>query len=69
MGDVVLILGRIQTTEKLIATIYVVSIDAGAANAHQELPFSQVFRVIHASGVPEDNILINTTSDSFARVR
>ncbi|KAL5119409.1 hypothetical protein ACEQ8H_002678 [Pleosporales sp. CAS-2024a] len=69
------ILDRVKTMEKLGASIYSVAIDIGADDAHQRLldalerlSLPPVLGVIHASGVLEDNLLVDTTSDSFERV-
>ncbi|KAH5774382.1 mellein synthase [Parastagonospora nodorum] len=69
------ILERVKAMEKTGASIYFVSLDIGAADAHQQLLFAlerlslpPVLGVIHASGVLEDSLLVDTTSDSFARV-
>lgn len=74
-GTMASIIKRIQAMEKLGLTVHVVSTDIGAANAHEQLldaldrlSLPPVLGVVHASGVLEDNLLINTTSDSFARV-
>jgi 6-methylsalicylic acid synthase len=69
------VLERIQTMERLGASIHVVSLDIGAEDAHEQLldalkrlSLPPVLGVIHASGVLEDSLLIGTTADSFARV-
>ncbi|KAH7092165.1 hypothetical protein FB567DRAFT_434875 [Paraphoma chrysanthemicola] len=69
------ILRRVQAMENLGASIHVISVDIGAENAHktllvamERLSLPPVLGVIHASGVLEDSLLIETTSDSFARV-
>jgi 6-methylsalicylic acid synthase len=69
------ILKRVQAMENAGASIHVVSVDIGAENAHktllaaiERLSLPPVLGVIHASGVLEDSLLIETTSDSFARV-
>jgi 6-methylsalicylic acid synthase len=69
------ILDRVRAMESLGATIHVVSIDIGAVDAHEKLlvaiehlSLPPVLGVVHASGVLEDSLLIETTLDSFARV-
>ncbi|KAK7990516.1 hypothetical protein PG990_014796 [Apiospora arundinis] len=69
------ILRRIQAMEDRGASIHVVPLDIGAADAHDRLlgaldrlSLPPVKGVIHASGVLEDSLLSETTEDSFARV-
>jgi 6-methylsalicylic acid synthase len=69
------ILNRIRAMERLGASIHVISIDIGAEDAHiklfgalEHLSLPPVLGVIHASVILEDSLLIETTSDSFARV-
>jgi 6-methylsalicylic acid synthase len=69
------ILSRIQAMEKLGTSIHVLPLDIGQENAHEQLTealdrlsLPPVLGVIHASGVLEDSLLIETSSDSFARV-
>ncbi|KAI5868234.1 acyl transferase domain-containing protein [Durotheca rogersii] len=69
------VLGRIQAMESLGASIHVISFDVGAGDAHKQLldaldrlALPPVLGVIHASGVLEDSLLVETTADSFARV-
>ncbi|KAH8201684.1 hypothetical protein TruAng_004122 [Truncatella angustata] len=69
------ILTRIQAMESLGATIHVISLDVGKADAHEKLleildrlSLPPVLGVIHASGVLEDSLLVDTTADSFERV-
>jgi 6-methylsalicylic acid synthase len=69
------ILDRVRAMESLGATIHVVSIDIGAVDAHEKLlvaiehlSLPPVLGVVHASGVLEDSLLIETTLDSFAHV-
>ncbi|KAJ3782081.1 acyl transferase domain-containing protein [Lentinula aff. detonsa] len=66
---------RIQEFESLGATIYAVSLDISAPDASDKLlsaidslSLPQVLGVIHASGVLEDSLLLETTRDSFGRV-
>jgi 6-methylsalicylic acid synthase len=61
--------------ESLGASIHVIPIDIGAEDAHlklldalERLSLPSVLGVIHASGVLEHSLLIEATSDSFARV-
>jgi 6-methylsalicylic acid synthase len=65
----------VQATESLGASIHVISVDIGAEDAHKKLLLAlehlslpPVLGVIHASGILEDSLLIETTLDSFARV-
>jgi len=69
------VLARIRAMESLGASIHVVSLDIGVQTAHEQLinaldrlSLPPVLGVIHASGVLEDSLLIDTASDSFARV-
>ncbi|KAF2844909.1 ketoacyl-synt-domain-containing protein [Plenodomus tracheiphilus IPT5] len=69
------ILDRIRAMEDLGASIHVIPLDIGAGNADElliealdRLSLPAVLGVIHASGILEDNLLMETTSDSFARV-
>jgi 6-methylsalicylic acid synthase len=69
------ILSRVQAMENLGASIHVIPLDIGAEDAHEKLlnaldslSLPPVLGVIHASGVLEDSLLIETASDSFARV-
>ncbi|KAI2604431.1 acyl transferase domain-containing protein [Hypoxylon fragiforme] len=69
------ILARIQAMENHGASVHVVSLDVGAKNAHEllldaldRLSLPPVLGVVHASGVLEDSLLVDTTEDSFARV-
>ncbi|KAL9087908.1 MAG: hypothetical protein Q9165_006470 [Trypethelium subeluteriae] len=66
---------RLQAMEKSGASIHLLSLDIGAEDAHerildslQRLSSPPVLGVIHASGVLEDSLLVETTADSFARV-
>ncbi|KAI9703036.1 MAG: Type I Iterative PKS [Bogoriella megaspora] len=69
------LLNRLQAMEKQGASIHLVPLDIGAENAHEQLLISldelslpPVLGVIHAGGVLEDSLLVDTTADSFARV-
>ncbi|TVY21776.1 6-methylsalicylic acid synthase [Lachnellula arida] len=69
------ILSRIKAMESLGASIHVISLDISAKNAHEQLletldrlSLPPVLGVIHASGVLEDSLLVETTEDSFERV-
>ncbi|KAF2229154.1 6-methyl salicylic acid synthase [Viridothelium virens] len=69
------VLNRLQTMEKSGASIHLISLDIGAEDAHDRilnslhhLSLPPVLGVIHASGVLEDSLLVETTADSFARV-
>ncbi|KAJ3879512.1 acyl transferase domain-containing protein [Lentinula edodes] len=66
---------RIQEFETLGATIYALSLDISAPDASdkllaaiESLSLPPVLGVIHASGVLEDSLLLETTKDSFGRV-
>ncbi|KAJ3853078.1 6-methylsalicylic acid synthase [Lentinula lateritia] len=66
---------RIQEFETLGATIYALSLDISAPDASDKLlaaidslSLPPVLGVIHASGVLEDSLLLETTKDSFGRV-
>lgn len=66
---------KIKCMENLGATVYVVSIDIGASNASSQistaldaLSLPPILGVVHAAGVLEDQLVLSTTSDSFARV-
>ncbi|KAH6866263.1 acyl transferase domain-containing protein [Thelonectria olida] len=68
-------LARIQDMENKGATIHVVSLDVSAPDAHKQLlaaldrlSLPPVLGVIHASGVLEDSLLVETSFDSFGRV-
>lgn len=74
-GKTAVAIQKIQQLEKSGATIHSVSLDIGAADAHEQLlsvldrlSLPPVLGVIHAAGVLEDNLIMNTTADSFARV-
>jgi hypothetical protein len=61
--------------EGLGASIYAISIDIGAEDTHitlfgalEHLSLPLFLGVIHASGILEDSLLIETTLDSFAQV-
>ena len=69
------ILNRIKTMEDLGASIHVISLDVGSETAHEQLleklnslSLPPVRGIIHASGVLEDSLLVETTADSFERV-
>ncbi|KAJ4490129.1 acyl transferase domain-containing protein [Lentinula aciculospora] len=69
------IVQRIQEFESLGATIYAVSLDISAPDASDKLlaaidslSLPPVLGAIHASGVLEDSLLLETTRDSFGRV-
>ncbi|KAH7025581.1 acyl transferase domain-containing protein [Macrophomina phaseolina] len=69
------IITKIQKLEKAGATIHAVPMDIGAEDAHEtllaaldRLSLPPVLGVVHAAGVLEDNLIQNTTPDSFARV-
>lgn len=69
------VLSRIQAMEEVGASIHVIALDIGLENAHEQLTealsrlsLPPILGVIHASGILEDSLLIETSSDSFARV-
>lgn len=73
--EVAAILVRVKTMEDRGASMHFVALDIGAPDAHQQLiaalerlSLPPVLGVIHASGVLEDSLLVDTTPDSFARV-
>jgi 6-methylsalicylic acid synthase len=70
-----LTLQRIRAMEAAGASIHVIPLDIGAEDAHErllgaleQLSLPPVLGVIHASGILEDSLLIDTASDSFERV-
>ncbi|KAF5664398.1 6-methylsalicylic acid synthase [Fusarium circinatum] len=73
--DLASALARIRTMESKGATVHVVSLDVSVVHAHkhilaalEQLSLPPVLGVIHASGVLEDSLLIETSFDSFGRV-
>ncbi|KAK0609813.1 6-methylsalicylic acid synthase [Lasiodiplodia hormozganensis] len=69
------VVAKIRALEKLGASIHAVPLDIGAADAHEQLTAAldrlslpPVLGVIHAAGVLEDNLILDTTAPSFARV-
>jgi 6-methylsalicylic acid synthase len=69
------ILSRVQAMENLGASIHVISMDVGVDDDHlklldalERMSLPPVLGVVYASGVLEDSLLIEITSDSFARV-
>ncbi|KAF9891170.1 hypothetical protein FE257_004734 [Aspergillus nanangensis] len=74
-GDTYYIIKRIQALEDRGATVYVLSLDItmdGAAEyvatAMEKLSLPKVLGVVHAAGVLEDQAVMQTTRDAFARV-
>ncbi|KAF2146966.1 uncharacterized protein K452DRAFT_355365 [Aplosporella prunicola CBS 121167] len=74
-GPMVPIIQRIRDLEKLGATIHASSLDIGAEDAHDLLlaeidclSLPPVLGVVHAAGVLEDKLVLDTTVDPFARV-
>ena len=68
-------LRRIQLLETLGAAIYCLPVDMSAddadarlASAIDRLPFPPVLGVVHAAGVLEDELVLETTQPSFQRV-
>lgn len=69
------VLEKIRHLENLGATIHVVSVDIGAddgaeklSSALETLSLPPVLGVVHAAGVLEDHLVLETTADSFTRV-
>ncbi|KAI9719366.1 MAG: Type I Iterative PKS [Chrysothrix sp. TS-e1954] len=69
------IVTRLNAMEKLGATVHVLSLDIGAQDASEHLvdalkllSLPPVLGVVHASGVLEDSLLVDTTKESFGRV-
>lgn len=65
----------IENLEKLGATIHVVSVDLGAEGSEEKLRAAldrlglpPVYGVVHAAGVLEDQLVLNSTAESFSRV-
>ena len=61
--------------ESLGATVHVISVDLGADGSEQKLQAAldrlalpPVLGVVHAAGVLEDQLILNSTTDSFSRV-
>ncbi|ORY58820.1 6-methylsalicylic acid synthase [Pseudomassariella vexata] len=66
---------RIQSFEKLGATIHSLALDISAPNASEtllsaldNLSLPPVLGVVHAAGVLEDDLILNTTKSSFSNV-
>ncbi|EKG18983.1 Beta-ketoacyl synthase [Macrophomina phaseolina MS6] len=66
---------RIQALEQAGATVHAVPLDVGAPDAHSRLhdaldrlALPPVLGVVHAAGTLEDQLVLDTTADSFARV-
>lgn len=66
---------QIQELEKAGATVHAVSLDIGAPDAHVQLQekldtlsLPPVLGVVHAAGTLEDQLIQDTTADSFSRV-
>lgn len=66
---------KIESIENLGATVQVISVDIGASNALSQLSTTidalslpPILGVVHAAGVLEDQLVLSTTSSSFARV-
>ncbi|KAI1861841.1 hypothetical protein JX265_009344 [Neoarthrinium moseri] len=69
------IIQRVQDFEKAGASIYPVALDIAAQGASEKLQtiletlsLPQVLGVVHAAGVLEDSLVLETTRDSFERV-
>ncbi|OJD30788.1 6-methylsalicylic acid synthase [Diplodia corticola] len=69
------IVAKIRLLEKQGASIHAVALDIGAEDAPAQLlaaldrlSLPPVLGVIHAAGVLEDNLILDTTAPSFARV-
>lgn len=66
---------KIQQLEKAGASIHSIALDISADDAHAQLlaeldrlSLPPVLGVVHAAGVLEDNLIMDTTADSFERV-
>ena len=66
---------KIKTLEKQGATIHAVAVDIGSSNGSSKLQAAidalslpPISGVIHAAGVLEDQLVLETTRDSFSRV-
>lgn len=66
---------KIQALEKAGATVHTLALDIGAEGAQvalttalEELRLPPVLGVVHAAGTLEDQLVLNTTGDSFGRV-
>ncbi|KAI8631794.1 6-MSAS [Xylariaceae sp. FL1651] len=66
---------KVQELEQAGATVYSVPLDIGAADAHiqlqdalDRLALPPVLGVVHAAGALEDQLVLDTTADSFSRV-
>ncbi|KAL1640659.1 Type I Iterative PKS [Diplodia intermedia] len=69
------VVAKIRALEKLGASVHAVALDIGAADAPaqlhaalERLGLPPVLGVVHAAGVLEDNLILDTTAPSFARV-
>jgi len=74
-GDMEFVVRRIQQLERKIVTIHTIVLNIGASDADSQLltaierlSIPRVLGVIHAAGVFEDHLIIDTTSASFGRV-
>ncbi|KAL8677089.1 MAG: hypothetical protein Q9186_006448 [Xanthomendoza sp. 1 TL-2023] len=68
-------IAHIQRLEALGTSIYALSIDLGSATAASDLQsgldtlsLPPILGVVHAAGLVEDQLIMNTTPESFARV-
>ncbi|KAI1263583.1 6-MSAS [Xylariaceae sp. FL1019] len=69
------VLEAIQKLEKSGATVHTIALDIGAKDAHirlqdelDRLSLPPVLGVVHAAGALEDQLVLDTTADSFSRV-
>ena len=74
-GSLSKIIAHIRVLEERGASIYCVAIDLGAkdgasrlSSTIDDLSLPPVLGVVHAAGVLEDQLVLQTTSDSFSRV-
>jgi 6-methylsalicylic acid synthase len=74
-GDIEFVARRIQQLERKIVTIHRIALNISASDADsylltaiERLSIPRLLGVIHAAGVFEDDLIIDTTSASFGRV-
>ncbi|KAF2181440.1 hypothetical protein K469DRAFT_671593 [Zopfia rhizophila CBS 207.26] len=65
-------ISKIQELERCGASVHVVKVDVtdgvGLAKAIEDLSLPPILGVVHAAGVIEDQLILETTADSFERV-
>ncbi|MCJ1371537.1 6-methylsalicylic acid synthase [Loxospora ochrophaea] len=74
-GSVAKAIAKMKHLESLGATVHMVSVDLGQGNAQQKLSAAlerlslpPILGVVHAAGVLEDQLVLETTASSFHRV-